>query len=131
MSRQILEQLEKVILWKTNLRVHRVDFTAFYHAIGNLWEKHVVNYTVGRESDGKVPILWGKYGNQFPRLFPFDGLCCIFLCYGKLMGKWGNPCISQMIKYTVEWESNGKKAPVLWKKCEYQFPGFSWFLPLL
>ena len=131
MNHQILEQLEKVILWETNLRAHRVDFTAFYHAIGNWWEKHVVNYTVGRESDGKVSILWGKYGNQFPRLFPFDGLSCIFLCYGKLMGKWENPCISQVIKYTIEWESNGKKAPILWKKYEYQFPSFSQFLPLL
>ena len=27
-----------------------------------------------------------------------------------------------MMKYTIKWESNGKKAPILWKKYEYQFP---------
>ena len=35
----------------------------------------------------KVPILWGKYGYQFPRLFQFDEFRCIFQWYGKLMGK--------------------------------------------
>ena len=38
---------------------------------------------------------------------------------------WGNPCISHIIKYTIECESNGKKAPILWEKYEYQFPRFS------
>ena len=26
---------------------------------------------------------------------------------------WGNPYISHMLKYTIGWESNGKKAPIL------------------
>ena len=36
------------------------------------------------------------------------------------------------MKSTVGWESNGKKAPILWEKYEYQFPrssphdGFCW-----
>ena len=36
------------------------------------------------------------------------------------------------MKSIIGWESNGEKAPILWKKYEYQFPrfspydGFSW-----
>ena len=38
---------------------------------------------------------------------------------------WGNPCISHMMKYTKRWESNGKKAPILWEKYNYRFPRLS------
>ena len=37
----------------------------------------------------------------------------------------GNQCISHIIKYTIECESNRKKAPILWEKYECQFPRFS------
>ena len=30
-----------------------------------------------------------------------------------------------MMKYIIGWESNGKKAPILWEKYEYQFPRFT------
>ena len=119
MNNHILEQVEKVILWKTNLRAHRVDFTAFSRVIGNWWEKpcisHVVNYTIGWESDRrKVSIL------------PDSPNSTGFVAFSYAMGNWwGNPCISQVMKYTIGWESNVKKAPMLWKKYEYQFPRFS------
>ena len=29
----------------------------------------------------------GYSGNQFPKLFPFDGFGCLFPCYGKLIRK--------------------------------------------
>ena len=29
------------------------------------------------------------------------------------------------MKYTTKWESNGKKAPIIWEKYEHQFPRFS------
>ena len=29
------------------------------------------------------------------------------------------------MKYTIKWESNGKKAPIIWEKYEHQFPRFS------
>ena len=32
---QILEKVETIILWKNNLRAHKVDFAAFSHAIRN------------------------------------------------------------------------------------------------
>ena len=85
---------------------------------------HVITkYTIKWESDGKkVSIGYGKNGYQFPRLSQFDGFHCIFPCYGNW---WGTPCISHIIKYTIECESNGKKAPILWEKYEYQFPRFS------
>ena len=35
----------------------------------------------------KAPILWQNYEYQFPRFSPYDGFCCLFLYYGKLMGK--------------------------------------------
>ena len=64
-NHQILKQVGTIILWKNNMRVHRVDFAAFSSAIRNWWEKpcisHVVKYTIRWESDGrKVPICWGE-----------------------------------------------------------------------
>ena len=38
---------------------------------------------------------------------------------------WGNSCISHMMKYTVGWESYGKKSPIPWERYEYQFPRFT------
>ena len=91
-NHQILEQLKTIILWKNNMRAHRMKFAAFYHAIINWWEKpcasHVVKYTIRRESDGrKVPIRWGKKWYQFPKLFQFDGFDYISSCCGEMMGK--------------------------------------------
>ena len=37
----------------------------------------------------------------------------------------GNPCISHMLKYTIGWELDGKKAPMLWEKYGYRFPRLS------
>ena len=42
----------------------------------------------------KVPILWGKYECQFPRLSQFNGFRCTFQCYGNW---WGNLSISHVI----------------------------------
>ena len=95
-----------------------------------LWEinektciSHLLKYTIRWESDGKkAPILCEKYDYWFPRLSPYHATCCIFPYCGKFMG---NPCISHMMKYTIGWESNGKKAPILWEKYEYQFSRLS------
>ena len=89
---QILEQLKTIILWKNNIRAHRMKFSAFYCAIINWWEKpctsHVVKYTIRRESDGrKVPIRSGKKWYQFTKLFQFDGFDYISSCCGEMMGK--------------------------------------------
>ena len=48
----------------------------------------MMKYTIGWESDGKkVPKLWKKYDYQFLMFSPYYGFCCIFPCYGKLVGK--------------------------------------------
>ena len=55
-----------------------------------------------------------------PHTMGFVGFFCA-------MGNWWkNPCIFHVIKYTTGWESNGKKAPILWEKFEYQFRRLSW-----
>ena len=38
--------------------------------------------------------------------------------------RWENTYISHMMKYTIGWEPNEKKAPMLCEKYEYQFPSF-------
>ena len=49
---------------------------------------YMITYTIGCESGGrKVPILWGKYGNQFFSVSLFYRFCRTFPSYGKLMGK--------------------------------------------
>ena len=43
----------------------------------------------------KASILRKKHGNQFSRLYPYDGFCCIF----PFIGSWcENPCISHMMR---------------------------------
>ena len=71
---------------------HMMGFAAFSFTMGNWWGNpcisHLMKYPTGWESYGKKShILWEKYEYQFPRFTPFDGFCCIFLDYEKLMGK--------------------------------------------
>ena len=103
--------------------LHTMSFVAFSHTVGNVWGNrwisHMLKYTIGWKSDGKkAPMLWEKYGYRFPRLSPYHEFCRIFPYCGKFMG---NPCISHMLKYTIRWESDEKKAAILWEKYEYQF----------
>ena len=56
---------------------------------------------------------------EFPRTMGFAAFS------SGVRNLWGNPCISHMLKYTIRWESDGKKAPILWEKYEYQFPRLS------
>ena len=40
------------------------------------------------------------------------------------MGNWSeNRCITYVMKYIIELESNGKKTPMLWKNMSTNFPG--------
>ena len=46
-----------------------------------------------------------------------------FVAFSRTMRNWwGNPCISHMLKYTIGWELDRKKAPILWEKYGYRFP---------
>ena len=77
---------------------------------------------------------------QFPRLSTYNEFCRIFLgtnlpnfphlmvlaVFFHVMGnQWENTCISHLLKYTIRWESDGKKAPILWEKYDYWFPRLS------
>ena len=55
-------------------------------------------------------IIWEKYKHQFLRLSPYDEFCCIFLYYGKLIGK---PMHFLYDKYTVGWKLYGENSPIL------------------
>ena len=112
---------------------YTMGFVAFSRTVRNLWGNpcifHMLKYTIGWELDGKkAPTPWEKYGyrmvidfSDFPHTMGFVQFSCTV---GNLQG---NPCISHMLfpKYTIRWESNGKKAPILWEKYEYQFPRLS------
>ena len=81
-----------------------------------------MKYTTGWESNGKKsPILWEKYQYQFLRSSPYDGFCCNFLYYGKLMGKPMHfPYDEVYHRMRIRWE----KVLILWEKHDYQFPRF-------
>ena len=109
---------------------HTTGFVPFSRTVWSLWGNpyisHMLKYTIGWESDGKkAPILLEKIKCRSPRLSPYHGLCCIFPYCGKFMGKPIHFPISHMLKYTIGWESDGNKAPILWEKCDYRFPRLS------
>ena len=66
------------------------------------------------------------YGKSISTNFPGSPHSKGFVAFSRTMRNWwGNPCISHMMKYNTWRESNGKKAPILWEKYEYQFPWLS------
>ena len=66
------------------------------------------------------------YGKSMRINFPDFSHTMGFVAFSHTVGNlWENPCISRMMKYTIGWESDGKKAPILWEKYEYQFPRLS------
>ena len=123
-------------VWVPILQLSQFDafhciFLCYEKLMGNSFVSQVIKYTIGWESDRKKPQIlleMGTHGSpRFPQGSPGSPhICffCIFLCYGKLMG---NSLISHMMKYTIRWELDGKKAPVLWENYEYQYPRFSPF----
>ena len=86
-------------------------YAEVYHRMGIGW--------------AKAPTPWETYGycmvidfSDFPHTMGF-------VQFSRTVGNLqGNTCISHMLfpKYTIRWESNGKKAPIIWEKYEYHFP---------
>ena len=93
----------------------------------NWWENpcisDVMKYiTWWKLNEKKALILWEKYEYQFPRSSSYNGFCCIFPYYGKLMGKPMHfPYDEVYHRMGIGWE----KIPILWEKYDYQFPRFS------
>ena len=106
---------------------HTMGFVAFSCTMGNWWENpcisHMMKYTIGWEFDGKnYPYYRKSMITSFPDFLHTTG----FVAFSRTMASWWeNPCISHMMKCTIEWELDGKKAPMLWEKYDYQFPRFS------
>ena len=81
--------------------------------------------------EGKYSYFGESMGTNFPgscNLMDFASFSC------AVENWWGNPSIFQVTKYTIGWESNGKKMLILWQKYEYQFPRISpirYYFPVL
>ena len=72
---------------------------------------------------GKKHPYYGKIMSISSLDFPHTmGFVAFFRTMGNL---WGNPYIYHMLKYTMGWEWDGKKAPVLWENYDYRFPRLS------
>ena len=66
------------------------------------------------------------YGKSMSTNFPGPSQTVGFIAFSRIMGNWWeNPCISNMTKYIIGWESDGKEVLILWEKYDYQFPRFS------
>ena len=70
--------------------------------------------------------------NQFSRFIPYDGICRIFLgtSFSGFPHLMSLALFSHVMKYKIEWQSNGKKALKLWERYDHQFPRFTpcdWF----
>ena len=122
------KEVEKIILWKNDLRAHKVGFAAFFQAIGNWWEKpcisYVVKYKIEWESNGrKFPILWRKYWYQFPKFSQFKGFHCIVLYYGELMGKHMHfPYDEVHHRMEISWEKNTYTVGKVWVPISHVLP---------
>ena len=54
------------------------------------------------------------YGKSMSSNFPGPLHTIGFVAFFHTMGNSGeNPCTSHMMKYTIGWESDGKKVPIL------------------
>ena len=99
---------------------HLTCFHAFPHAMGNRWENlcifHVMKFNIKWESNGKTAsIRREKYEYQFLRFSPCDGFCCIFLYYGKLMGKPMHfPYAELSHRMGIEWEESSHAMGNVW-----------------
>ena len=66
------------------------------------------------------------YGKSMSINFPDFCHTMGFVAFSRTVENiWGNPYISHMLKYTIGWELDGKKAPILWEKYDYRSPDFS------
>ena len=116
---------------------HTMGFVAFSRTMENWWENpcisHMMKYTIGWESDGKkVPILWEKSDYQFPRFSPYDGFCCIFPYYGKLMEKPMHfPYDEVYQRMGIRWEKSTHTMVKVWLQIFQVFPydGFCCIFP--
>ena len=69
------------------------------------------------------------FGAKMGTNFPDSPNSMDFSEFSLSLGDWrGKLYVSHIIKYTIGCQSNGKKAPILWEKYEYQFPRLSTYV---
>ena len=102
-----------------------MGFVAFSCTMRNWWGSpcisHMMKHTIrwdGNLMGKRHPYCRKSMSINFPDFPHTTGFVGFSHTVGNLRG---NPCISHMLKYTIRWESNGKNAPILWEKYEYQF----------
>ena len=70
---------------------------------------------------GKKHPYYGKSTSITFSVFPHT---VGFVAFSRSLGsRWGNPCISQMMKCTIGWESNGKNHPYFRKSMTTNYAG--------
>ena len=104
---------------KTGRRIPRAGFSIFFFCF--------FIFTLGIGSFTTCPLFFSNKNLSAAQQIIISSLHTMsFVAFSCTMGNWwGNPCISYMMKYTIRWESNGRKAPILWEKYGYQFPRLS------
>ena len=110
------------MLPRTNFRcfMHSMSLAVFSRVMGNWSENtcifHVMKFNIKWESSGKTAsIRREKYEYQFLRFSPYDGFCCIFLYYGKLMGKPMHfPYAELSHRMGIEWEESSHAMGNVW-----------------
>ena len=112
------ENLLKKGRWLHAIIAHNKLLEKVLHVIGNWLENsyisHMMKYLAGWESNGKKLPYYGK--SMRTNFLGFAHLM-VFAEFSHAIGNWlENPYISHVMKSIIGWESNGKKAPILWEK---------------
>ena len=111
-----------------------MDFASFSNAMGNLWGNLGISHMMKYQDGNLVVEMHPYYEKSMSTNFAGFSQGFVTFCRAR-RNWWQNPCISHMLKYTTAWESNGKKAPILWKKYGNWFPRlcpfdvFCWIFP--
>ena len=96
--------------------LNSMGFAAFSYAMENWWGNQCISHTMedttGWESNGKKDSYFGNcMGTNFPCFPQLMG----FTAFSHAIGNYEKThALSHMMKYTIGWESNGKKTPILW-----------------
>ena len=98
------------VLWKIDGESHA--FPIWWNINGN---------RMGNHMGKKHPY----YGKSMSTNFPVHPMRWVFVTFFRTMRNWwGNPCISHITKYIIEWESMRKKHPYYGKSMSINLPGF-------
>ena len=90
--------------WEIDEKTHTFPIWWSIQQDGNLMEKN-------------HPFYWKSMGTNFPGIPHSMDFTMLWEIW------WENPCIAHVMKYTIGWQSNGKKHPYSGKSMSTNFPG--------